>query len=201
VTNRKKTTKVKLNRGFCVQTRNGEHFDPKVGKLSAVVVDDIAHALSNLCRFSGHCRSFYSVAEHSVLVSRIIRDAYPQDTNAIWAGLLHDATEAYVGDITTPLKDLLPQFKELEEQLAVKIAKKFKIRWDERTLARVKTADLIALSTEAKLLFEDISQWDIIKSYESKKYLVHPLFPVSPMTAKRMFMKEFERVLKEIENE
>lgn len=186
---KKKTTKV--NKGFCVQTKSGHAFDPKVGKLSAVEIEDIAHALSNLCRYSGHCRKFYSVAEHSVLVSRIIRKMWPEDTQAAWAGLLHDATEAYVGDVTTPLKILMPKFMEIEDNLALDIAKKFKVKWSKRTVERVKIADLIALATEARLLFEDVRHWDTIKPYESQGEMLNKKFPLSPAAAKRYFLREF----------
>lgn len=197
----KTTKREKVNRGFCIQTRNGHAFDPKVGKLSCVEIDDIAHALSNLCRYSGHCKKFYSVAEHSVLVSRIIRAMWPDDLNSIWAGLLHDATEAYVGDVTTPLKVLLPKFMEVEDNLAVDIAKKFKIKWNKQTADRVKTADLIALSTEARLLFADVSHWNIIKQYEPRPDLLRPHFPVKQETAKFQFMAEFKRVQGEISDD
>ncbi|RJR26517.1 phosphohydrolase [candidate division WWE3 bacterium] len=70
-------------------------FNPKP---SDIVIEDIAASLSKVCRFTGHCSRFYSVAEHSVYVSRIVP---PED--AKW-GLLHDATEAYLGDLVRPIK-------------------------------------------------------------------------------------------------
>lgn len=200
MTNQRKTKK-KVNRGFCIQTRNGHAFDPQIGKISSIDIDDIAHALSNLCRYSGHCRKFYSVAEHSVLVSRIIRAMWPDDLNAIWAGLLHDATEAYVGDLTTPLKVMMPKFIEIEDTIALDISKKFKISWNKRTADRVKIADLIALSTEARLLFADVSHWDMIKLYSPRSDLLSSAFPVKQDSAKRMFLREIKRVQGELNNE
>ena len=78
-------------------TASGLGFDPEDPKPEAIVIEDIAHALSNICRFGGHTGSFYSVAQHSVLVSL--------HTNAKFAraGLMHDASEAYIGDIIRPV--------------------------------------------------------------------------------------------------
>lgn len=77
-------------------TYTGRQFWPLDPRPEDVCLEDIAHALSNLCRFNGHCRSFYSVAQHSVLVSE----------NCVFAfrGLLHDAAEAYLGDMSRPMK-------------------------------------------------------------------------------------------------
>jgi 5'-deoxynucleotidase YfbR-like HD superfamily hydrolase len=184
--------------GFFLQTKSGHAFHPKEGKVSKIVIEDIAHALSHICRFNGHCRAFYSVAEHSVLVSRIIRKMWPEDVEAIWAGLLHDATEAYVGDVTTPLKVTMPKFMELEDKIGKDIAKAFKIKWDKRTVERVKTADMIALSTEALGLFKDVSRWSSIKSYEPTPDLQDPRFPLVSEPAKELFLKEFKKVQKEL---
>ncbi len=192
-----KTRKTKAKPGFFLQTRSGHAFYPKEGKISAIVIEDIAHALSNLCRYNGHCRKFYSVAEHSVLVSRIIRKMWPDDHEAIWAGLLHDATEAYVGDVTTPLKVTMPRFMELEDSIAVAIADKFKVKWDKRTGDRVKVADMTALSTEARKLFPDVSKWSAIGSYEPTPELIEKGFPLSPEAAKKLFIKEFKKIQKE----
>lgn len=125
---------------------------------------------------------------------------HPDDFNSIWAGLLHDATEAYVGDMTTPLKVLMPEFIRVEDSLAADIAKKFGIKWDEQTKERVKQADLIALSTEARLLFADVSRWSIIKSYPPRSDLLSMMFPVEPSVARLVFMREFKKVEKEIKN-
>lgn len=66
-----------------------------------VDIDDIAHGLSNICRFNGSCPRFYSVAEHSILVSMMV----PKPMAAV--ALLHDAHEAYIGDIVTPVKEII----------------------------------------------------------------------------------------------
>lgn len=84
-------------------------------------VEEIAHALSNLCRYTGHTNRFYSVAEHSVLVSRLV----PVELSL--CGLLHDASEAFLGDVSSPLKRLLPDYKRIEENVEEAIAAHFQI--------------------------------------------------------------------------
>jgi hypothetical protein len=77
--------------------------DPQPGDVD---LDEIALALGNQCRYAGGVRRFYSVAEHSVLIARWLRDhAHPLDVQL--AGLLHDAAEAYTGDITYPMQAVL----------------------------------------------------------------------------------------------
>lgn len=187
----------KIKSGFFVQTKTGNAFYPREGVISSIEIEDVAHALSHICRYNGHCKKFYSVAEHSVLVSRIIRKMWPDDLQAIWAGLLHDATEAYVGDVTTPLKITMPQFMELEDKLTKDIAKKFGVEWDKRTVERVKVADMIALRTEAERLFANVSEWSAIRRYDYMPQLQEKNFPISSPAAKKLFLKEFKKILRE----
>jgi hypothetical protein len=86
-----------------LQTYTGKRFDPLNPDPALIDIDDIAHALSNICRFGGHSSRFYSVAEHSVLVAEALWDLR-HDADLALAGLLHDAAEAYLGDIPRPLK-------------------------------------------------------------------------------------------------
>src|ERR1035441_1601867 len=87
-----------------ITTFSGVRFWPLIPNPADIRIEDIAHALSNQCRFGGHTREFYSVAEHSVRVSQLCT---PE--NALW-GLLHDASEAYLSDVTAPITEL-PQLE------------------------------------------------------------------------------------------
>lgn len=89
--------------------------------LDQINIEDIAHSLALNCRYNGHCSRFYSVAEHSVLISKIVPEEYAK------VGLLHDATEAYLSDIVRPFKRSLGNYVEIENTLYSRIAKKFGI--------------------------------------------------------------------------
>lgn len=102
-----------------LQTYTGKAFYPTAPHVNDVDILDIAHALSLQCRYNGHSKFFYSVAEHSVLISDFV-----SRENALW-GLLHDGTEPYVGDMIRPLKLQLPAFREIEDAVEVVIAAKF----------------------------------------------------------------------------
>lgn len=111
-------------RGDWLQTFTGRKFWPIDPCADEVSIDDIAHALSMLCRYSGHCLRFYSVAEHSVHVAQWLFDnGYPYE--AVLAGLLHDATEAYVADVPRPLKQSLPTYKDAESKVWRAIAARY----------------------------------------------------------------------------
>jgi len=84
-----------------------------------ICIEDIAHALSNLCRFGGHTPKFYSVAEHSIRVAHTVSYKYRM------AALLHDASEAYMVDIPSPIKYFIPKYQEYEQNLMAAIAEKF----------------------------------------------------------------------------
>ncbi len=102
-----------------LQTQSGRVIDVTDPKPEDIDIGDIAHALSQLCRFGGHTSRFYSVAEHSVRVSSIVPPEHALQ------GLLHDATEAYLVDMPSPIKRLLPEYYLLEQRLWHVIADKF----------------------------------------------------------------------------
>ena len=89
-----------------------------------ICIEDIAHSLSLQCRFNGHIAKHYSVAEHSILVAKAV-EAQGESTLVVLAALLHDAGEAYLGDVVSPLKALLPEYKKYEKSADKCIAEKF----------------------------------------------------------------------------
>lgn len=99
-------------RGDWIQTAHGRQFWPMDPRPNEVHLDDIAHALSMLCRFGGHCLRFYSVAEHCVLMARKAEDK----RTALWA-LLHDASEAYLVDVPRPIKPFLVGYDAAEAKI------------------------------------------------------------------------------------
>lgn len=102
-----------------IQTFTGRAFTPLTPRAEDVDLLDIAHALSNLCRFGGHCLRFYSVAEHSVYVSRVV----PAHLASL--ALLHDAAEAYLVDVPRPIKAHLGAYAAIEEWVLQAILTRF----------------------------------------------------------------------------
>lgn len=128
---------------------------------------DIAQALSRICRFGGHTRQFYSVAQHCVLASRLV----PRE-DAL-AALLHDAPEAYIGDMITPLKALLPGYRAIEQRLWMAIAKRFGIA--PVLPESVKRVDLQLMATERRDLLPESSQaWPCLEGIEPLPDTIEP---------------------------
>ena len=111
-------------------THTGERFYPWHPEDCNISIIDIAYALSNVCRFGGHSSRYYSVAEHSVTLSRYLVNVGcgPDEkrNNELWA-LLHDAAEAYIGDTVTPVKKMIPEFEVLEQGILACVASTFSL--------------------------------------------------------------------------
>lgn len=127
-------------KGDWIQTYSAIQFWPIDPRAEEVDIRDIAHSLSLMCRYAGHCNKFYSVAEHSVLVSRSLPPKYQ-----LW-GLLHDATEAYLVDIPRPIKPSLTNYYSLEAQLMEVICDRYGLTKD--MPPEVKWADNSILNDE-----------------------------------------------------
>ena len=140
--------------GDWMQTYSGKRYYPVDPRIEDVDINDIAHALSHLCRYGGHCSRFYSVAEHSVLVSQVVPTEYALQ------GLLHDATEAYCVDIPRPLKRFLSNYAEIEHRNWLVISKYFGL--PEEMHSSVHEADNNVLLTERnELLNHKAGMWNV----------------------------------------
>jgi hypothetical protein len=137
-------------------------FDPDPAQLDP---DDIARALANQCRFGGHCRVFYSVAQHSVIVSELVEQR-GGDADDAFAALMHDATEAYLGDMPHPLKHRSPlgaAFKEAEDQLEDAIRGRFAIK---PGVPAIKLVDRALLATERRAFSAETWHWPELDGVE-----------------------------------
>lgn len=182
------TTTPTERRGDWSQVYTGTKFYALDPREDDIFIEDIAHALANFCRWGGHTSSFYSVAQHSVLVSyRVPPEHRP------WA-LLHDASEAYLGDIVRPLK-LGPGFdlyREAEAQLEEMICRRFELAPPPMP-EEVKKADDEVLLAEARDLMGNppwIEQKCLVKGLAP--WPVQPIRPWAPATAKVLFLRRFK---------
>lgn len=166
-----------------IQLRSGQFHS--IGEPFTPDINDIAFALSHINRFTGHVGQ-YSVAQHSVMVSSILPKCFALE------GLMHDAHEAYIGDVSAPLKQLLPEYKVLEGWYMTEIRSAFglPICPHDPYNPAVKAADLIMLVTEAKSFGFDINNehWPQVEPARMK------VKPWSPEHAEKAFLQQFKRL-------
>lgn len=111
-----------------LETFTGEQFHFLQPLAAEIHVEDVAHSLSQLCRYNGHTKAFYSVAEHSILICDWIAANFPGASQQVLrTALLHDVAETYLGDMSRPVKHQMPQFKELEHIIEGAAAERFDI--------------------------------------------------------------------------
>jgi hypothetical protein len=138
---------------YWIQTHTGGKFYFDDPENSDIRIEDIAHALSNLCRFNGHTKVFYSVADHSTYCSHIVEPQYAMEA------LLHDAHEAYIGDAPSPLKWFLGDtYATLDTRLKYVIADTFGLDIADAKAA-VHEADQKALFAEKEWLLAADMDW------------------------------------------
>lgn len=164
-----------------IQTVAGRYFNFERPELSVFSIYEIAHALSNICRFTGHTLQHYSVAQHSVLVSQQVPHEHAM------AGLLHDAAEAFIGDVSAPLKALLPDYKVIERRVEAAIFPRFGL--PAKLPLEVKAADLVLLNTERRDLMTPTG--DAWQSLEGVGTLRQTIAPLKAHDARQLFLDRF----------
>jgi hypothetical protein len=143
-------------------------------------IEDIAHGLSNVCRFAGQCDPFYSVAEHSVHVSQLVPAEHAL------AGLLHDAAEAFIGDVSKPLKDLLPEYRAIERHMEEVVLGRFGLTLP--LAPEIKEVDVVMLATEQRVIMKNRDDWNYTRGRAPADIILHCW---GPKEAKRMFLRRF----------
>lgn len=145
-------------------------------------IEDIALSLSNLCRYSGQVGKFYSIAQHCYHVSYAIDQRYALD------GLLHDGVEAFMVDVPTPLKVLLPDYKALEEKHEAELFSRFGLEYPMRP--EVHKADREMLLAEVRDMKARNPHWDKFGAGLDVTHIPH-IVPWTPQKARKMFLKRF----------
>lgn len=174
------------------RTISGTYIDLLRPDAALIRIEDIAHGLSGQCRFNGQIPEFYSVAQHSVLCFWIARQS-GCTVEEQFGCLLHDAAEAYIGDMVRPLKQHLPSFTSVEQGVDAAIVDALKFDYREHA-GVVKRIDLTALATEKRYLIpDDKTEWDCLKGYQSE--YVPWWSSWAPEEAKDAFLAHFKNCL------
>lgn len=167
-----------------ILTHTGKRFTPLAPQVEDICIEDIAHALSNTARFNGHANTFYSVAQHSVHVSHIV----PREHSM--TGLLHDAPEAYIADMVSPLKPYLTNYRDIEGNLWDAIAARFGL--PSELPLEVKHADLVMLATERRdLMPPHRDEWIVLRGIEPLAMQINPFLPEA---AKALFLQRWKEL-------
>lgn len=168
-----------------METNSGKKFEFNNIKEDAIVIEDIAEQISKLCRFNGACRGFYSVAEHSVILSKCVPVEYQLHA------LLHDATEAYVGDVISPVKREFTSIKEYENKLLPIIFNALGVKYDHMLMDMVHYADIKLLVTEKRQIMPNRYSYGDMEDHESYKIKVQGL---NWQNAKQEFLDRWEQL-------
>lgn len=168
-----------------IETQSGKHMFFLNPDPNDVDIKDIAYSLANQCRFNGHV-PFFSVAEHSVAVAARLPPSLQL------AGLLHDAAEAYLSDIPSPIKQYLPDYCAMEDKLQKVINEKFGLTLSDDDRKAIKEADKDATQTEAHFLLESQGRGWVPVMFQPKEQWKPRLLP--PPEAVQMFLHWFSEL-------
>jgi 5'-deoxynucleotidase YfbR-like HD superfamily hydrolase len=147
------------------QTYTKKKFDALNPTPDMIDIEDIARGLALTCRFSGQCKEFYSVAQHSYYVSKLQNKKGEASYIRKWK-LLHDAPEAYIGDIPSPIKAIIPEYKAVEKRIMDAVCEKFNL--PKKMPEEVHLIDKQILTLEANYLMIDLSnkqpKWEMVET-------------------------------------
>lgn len=179
-----------MNLQNCILTYTGKYVNLIRPDPATLDIVDIAHALSQINRFGGHTRRFYSVAQHSVLASHLVPLKYRLHA------LLHDAAEAYFGDMVQPLKCMEESqaYRAWESMMQAEIFDRFGLglQQSDECKACLREADLIMLATERRdLMAPDSKPWPILDGVKPRGGNINP---VSSHLAESMFLARFKEL-------
>ncbi len=180
-----------------IQTLSGKRVNLGSPNPSQIIIGDIAHGLSNVCRFSGQIQRFYSVAQHSVHVADLARGAGLSPAGQLYA-LLHDASEAYLGDVPSPVKALCDSYMDIERRVMLAVEHKFGIaNLDVSAVKMVHHFDKVALATEFRDLISGGGEkhhttWDSLKDVETDPKAIRADFPAA---AQFGFMEKYHSIM------
>lgn len=171
-----------------VPTYSGKRFYPLEPRIAAIRIEDIAHALSLTCRYAGQVKFHYSVGHHSLLVSKMVPHEIALEA------LMHDASEAYLSDISRDVKMLMPEYKEWENRLEAAIAMRFGLHYPWHP--SIKEADTAILAREGAWLFpKDSDMW---KAWGVTSKAGHQeIYPLEPRTVELGFLRRFDELYSE----
>lgn len=158
----------------CIRTFTGKYVNVFEPTLDMFCIEDIAHALSHQCRFGGHLPQYYSVAEHSIMCSRLSQ--YPLEA------LMHDAAEAYIIDLPSPIKNKLENYKEIEDNIMKVLSYKFKFIYP--LPDNVKLIDKMMLENE----------WYNLMLQKKEAYTLVNFECLNPKAAKQIFLETYEKL-------
>jgi len=179
-------TRIKTAVGPTILLQSGTYFDLLDPANSPFTIEDIAHGLSMTCRFAGQCRQFYSVAEHSWHTSRLVAPEFQL------RALMHDAAEAFIGDVTRPLKSILPEYKAIERNVEAAVMDRFATGdWN---VPEVKQADLLMLHAEqAELMPQHPDRWTTSEGFGDERIVNFRLW--SPVEAREAFLLRYAQLI------
>lgn len=194
-----------------VETYTGLYVDLKNPDPETIVIEDIAHALSQICRYNGHVERFDSVAEHAVFVSqRLERKGYSPEVQM--EGLHHDDAEAYLGDVVRPLKNLLgPVYEKMSSRMDDAIATALGLpESTEESHRLVKDADNWAIFVEARHLLPSKGEgwrsgrrsWDLHSGVPSR--IITPDYfkgGIKPREAELAYLKRHSYLVSKLERQ